>query len=136
MRCERLITIRDEKRATRAPSLEITPHRWRRSRYRERFPRDRREKHQRPVRRVTPELSGAVLRVVQVHRLDLPKQMRRRAGVAWPFYAGVAGAASHLFWQIRTVDLDDPEDCAAKFRSNAAYGAMVFASAVAGKAFA
>ena len=47
-----------------------------------------------------------------------------------------AGAASHLFWQIRTVDLDDPEDCAAKFRSNAAYGAMVFASAVAGKAFA
>ena len=31
------------------------------------------------------------------------------AGVAWPFYAGVAGAASHLFWRIRTVDLDDPE---------------------------
>ena len=58
------------------------------------------------------------------------------AGVAWPFYAGVAGAASHLFWQIRTVDLDDPEDCAAKFRSNATYGGLVFLSAVAGKAFA
>ena len=58
------------------------------------------------------------------------------AGVAWPFYAGVAGAASHLFWQIKTVDLDDPEDCAAKFRSNATYGALVFLSAVAGKAFA
>jgi 4-hydroxybenzoate polyprenyltransferase len=58
------------------------------------------------------------------------------AGVAWPFYAGVAGAASHLFWQIKTVDLDDPEDCAAKFRSNATYGALVFLSAVAGKTFA
>ena len=52
------------------------------------------------------------------------------------FYAGVAGAASHLFWQIRTVDLDDPEDCAAKFRSNATYGGAVFLSAGAGKAFA
>ena len=55
------------------------------------------------------------------------------AGVAWPFYAGVAGAASHLVWQIKTVDLDDPEQCAQKFRSNAGYGALVFAAAVAGK---
>ena len=55
------------------------------------------------------------------------------AGVAWPFYAGVAGAASHLAWQIKTVDLDDPEQCARKFKSNAGYGALVFAAAVAGK---
>jgi len=55
------------------------------------------------------------------------------AGVAWPYYAGVAGAASHVAWQIKTVDLDDPEDCADKFRSNATYGGLVFAAAVAGK---
>ena len=38
-------------------------------------------------------------------------------GLGWPFYAGAAAAASHLAWQTATVDLDDPEDCAAKFRS-------------------
>lgn len=54
-------------------------------------------------------------------------------GLGWPFYAGAAAAASHLAWQTATVDLDDPEDCAAKFRSNNAYGAMVFAAIVAGK---
>jgi hypothetical protein len=31
------------------------------------------------------------------------------------------------------VDLDDPSDCAAKFRSNAQYGGIVFAAIVAGK---
>ena len=46
---------------------------------------------------------------------------------------GGAGRASHLAWQTATVDLDDPEDCAAKFQSNNAYGAMVFAAIVAGK---
>ena len=44
-----------------------------------------------------------------------------------------AAAASDLGGQTATVDLDDPEDCAAKFRSNNAYGAMVFAAIVAGK---
>ena len=56
-------------------------------------------------------------------------------GLDWPFYAGVATAASHLAWQIATVDLNDRDDCAAKFKSNSTYGALVFASIVAGKGF-
>ena len=67
---------------------------------------------------------------------DVVDSLTPAPAVAAPAVDAPAVAASHLFWQIRTVDLDDPEDCAAKFRSNAAYGAMVFASAVAGKAFA
>lgn len=54
-------------------------------------------------------------------------------GLDWPFYAGVATAASHLVWQISTVDLNDRDDCAAKFKSNSTYGALVFASIIAGK---
>lgn len=56
-------------------------------------------------------------------------------GLDYPFYLGVASAASHLAWQIGTVNLDDREDCAAKFRSNSTYGALVFAGIVAGKVF-
>ena len=54
-------------------------------------------------------------------------------GLDFPFYVGVASAASHLAWQIATVDLNNREDCAAKFRSNSTYGALVFAGIVAGK---
>jgi len=54
-------------------------------------------------------------------------------GLDWPFYLGVAIAASHLVWQISTVNLNDRIDCSAKFKSNSTYGALVFASIVAGK---
>ncbi len=44
---------------------------------------------------------------------------------------GVAAAGAHLAWQIGSVDLDDSADCAAKFRSNAWYGALLFAGILA-----
>ncbi|KAL4433055.1 hypothetical protein ABPG77_006482 [Micractinium sp. CCAP 211/92] len=47
------------------------------------------------------------------------------------YYAGVAAAGAHLAWQIGSVDLDDSADCAAKFRSNAWYGALLFAGILA-----
>lgn len=33
-------------------------------------------------------------------------------------FAALAGVLAHLLWQLRSVDLDDPVDCLAKFRSN------------------
>lgn len=53
------------------------------------------------------------------------------AGCGPAFYAGAAGAAAHLAWQIRTVDLDSGADCHAKFVSNAWYGALPFAGILA-----
>jgi 4-hydroxybenzoate polyprenyltransferase len=50
-----------------------------------------------------------------------------------PYAAGVTTAYGHLVWQIRTADLDNPHNLAERFRSNAAVGAIVFASIVAGK---
>jgi len=37
---------------------------------------------------------------------------------AWPYYAALAAAALHFVWQVKTLDLDDPKDCLAKFKSN------------------
>ncbi len=39
-------------------------------------------------------------------------------GLGWPAWIALALVACHLAWQIVAVDLDDPADCLAKFRSN------------------
>ncbi|GMI38160.1 hypothetical protein TeGR_g14389, partial [Tetraparma gracilis] len=49
------------------------------------------------------------------------------------YYVGVTGAASHLLWQIRTADLDDPDNLAVRFKSNQWTGLAVLASVVAGR---
>eukprot|EP00002_Diphylleia_rotans_P041042 TRINITY_DN9884_c0_g1_i1.p1 TRINITY_DN9884_c0_g1~~TRINITY_DN9884_c0_g1_i1.p1 ORF type:complete len:381 (+),score=75.34 TRINITY_DN9884_c0_g1_i1:75-1217(+) len=55
------------------------------------------------------------------------------ASLAWPYYASLAAAASHLAWQIQSVDLNNRQDCMAKFVSNRDFGAIVFAGILAAK---
>lgn len=55
------------------------------------------------------------------------------AGLAWPFYAGLAIAALHLGWQAGTVNMDDPKDCLRKFKSNRDFALIVFAAIVAAR---
>jgi 4-hydroxybenzoate polyprenyltransferase len=54
-------------------------------------------------------------------------------GLSWPFLIGLAAGAAQLVWQVWDVDLDDPKDCLAKFRSNRLFGWLVLASIFAGK---
>jgi 4-hydroxybenzoate polyprenyltransferase len=54
------------------------------------------------------------------------------AGLGWPAMLAVAVVALHLTWQILTVDLDDPADCLAKFRSNRWIGWILLAGIVGG----
>jgi 4-hydroxybenzoate polyprenyltransferase len=42
------------------------------------------------------------------------------------FYAGMALASAHLIWQIATLDIDNAQNCLDRFRSNHAFGAIVF----------
>lgn len=58
------------------------------------------------------------------------------AGLAWPFYAGLAAAAAHAAWQAGTVGIDDPKDCLRKFKSNRDFGLLVLAGIVAGQLLA
>ncbi len=46
------------------------------------------------------------------------------------FLAGLALAAVQLAWQAGKVDIDDPEDCLTKFRSNTWFGWLLFGSAL------
>ncbi|KAK3103236.1 hypothetical protein FSP39_017732 [Pinctada imbricata] len=50
----------------------------------------------------------------------------------WPYYLGVTITASHLAHQIYTVDLDNADDCARKFRSNTQLGLVMFLGIVIG----
>ncbi|CAC5409778.1 COQ2 [Mytilus coruscus] len=50
----------------------------------------------------------------------------------WPYYTGVSITAAHLAYQLYTVDLDNADDCAAKFRSNTGLGFVMFVSIVLG----
>lgn len=54
-------------------------------------------------------------------------------GLGWPFAIGVGAVATHFAWQVRTVRLDYPKDCLAKFRSNRDLGLILFAAIVAGR---
>ena len=54
------------------------------------------------------------------------------AGLAWPFYVGLAVAAGHAAHQVRGVRFDDAGNCLAVFKSNKWFGWIVFFAIVAG----
>ena len=56
------------------------------------------------------------------------------AGLGWAFYLLSALAFAQLLWQALRVDIDDPHDCLAKFRSNRLFGWLVLAALIAGQA--
>lgn len=55
------------------------------------------------------------------------------AGCGALYFAGVAAAAAHMAWQIRTVDLNSGRDCATKFVSNTQYGGIVMSGIMGDK---
>ncbi|OQR80734.1 para-hydroxybenzoate-polyprenyltransferase [Achlya hypogyna] len=54
-------------------------------------------------------------------------------GLGAPFYLGLTAAAGHLAWQVNTAKIDDPLNLQERFASNKHFGALIFASIVAGK---
>ncbi len=53
------------------------------------------------------------------------------AGLSWPFYLGLALGALHLAWQTKTVNITDPRNCLAKFKSNRDFGLVVLVGIIA-----
>jgi 4-hydroxybenzoate polyprenyltransferase len=49
------------------------------------------------------------------------------------FYIGMAGAATHLLWQERKLDINDADGCLMLFKSNKIFGLVVLFAIVAGK---
>ena len=53
------------------------------------------------------------------------------AGIAWPFYVGLAATALQLAWQAADVDTESPQDCMVKFKSNKWFGLILLAGIIA-----
>ncbi|XP_025829164.1 4-hydroxybenzoate polyprenyltransferase, mitochondrial-like [Agrilus planipennis] len=51
---------------------------------------------------------------------------------SWPYYVAVSAVAAHLVSQISCLDIDNPQDCAKKFFSNAQVGFILFSGIVLG----
>jgi 4-hydroxybenzoate polyprenyltransferase len=49
------------------------------------------------------------------------------AGAGWAFFAFWLAAGAQAAWQIATLDIDDGGNCLKRFRSNHAFGAIIFA---------
>ncbi len=58
------------------------------------------------------------------------------AGLAWPFYLGLAGVAAQFAWQVATLDIDDPAGCLKRFKSNRMTGWILLAGIAAAGALA
>jgi 4-hydroxybenzoate polyprenyltransferase len=52
------------------------------------------------------------------------------AGARWIFMLGLLAFAAHLAWQVRRLDIDDPDLCLKLFRSNRDAGLILFAGLV------
>ncbi len=56
-------------------------------------------------------------------------------GLAWPFFVVLSFAGGHLVWQIKTLDINAPDNCLTLFRSNRDFGALIFLAITFGVAF-
>lgn len=52
------------------------------------------------------------------------------SGAEIVFLLGMGAAGAHLLWQVATLDIDDPENCLKRFRSNRDFAAIVFGAIV------
>lgn len=55
------------------------------------------------------------------------------ADLGGTFYIVLAGAAAHLFWQVHTWNMDNPQNCLQRFRSNRDFGLLVLLAVVCGQ---
>ena len=58
------------------------------------------------------------------------------ADLGWPYYLGLALATAQLAWQAARVDIDDPDDCLTKFRSNRLAGWLLLLGIIAARRLA
>jgi 4-hydroxybenzoate polyprenyltransferase len=56
------------------------------------------------------------------------------SGLRLVFIIGILAAGAHLAWQVRSLKMNDPADCLAKFRSNRIFGLILLAAIILDRA--
>jgi len=59
----------------------------------------------------------------------------RLGGTGGLFYPALLLPAAHAVWQLRTLDIDRPANCLARFRANHLFGGLVFVAIIAGNLY-
>ena len=54
------------------------------------------------------------------------------AGMGWFYFLMLGAAALQFVWQVGTLDIDDPKNCLARFKSNRDVGLIIFLGALLG----
>ncbi|PPR14415.1 MAG: 4-hydroxybenzoate octaprenyltransferase [Alphaproteobacteria bacterium MarineAlpha12_Bin1] len=54
-------------------------------------------------------------------------------GIGWPFFIGLSAAIAHVVWQLKTINLENPDNCLKIFKSNRDFGIIVLISIIAGQ---
>jgi len=58
------------------------------------------------------------------------------AALHWTFYVALIPAAVQLAWQVMTLDINDPNNCLARFKTGRDFGLLLFAAFVIGQVVA
>jgi len=58
------------------------------------------------------------------------------SGAGGVFIAGMGLAGAQLAWQVATLDIDDPDNCLSRFRSNRDFGLLIFVAVIVDMALA
>jgi 4-hydroxybenzoate polyprenyltransferase len=53
-------------------------------------------------------------------------------GMNWFYFAALSVVAVQFIWQVRTLDIDDPDNCLARFKSNRDAGLIIFIGCLLG----
>ena len=54
-------------------------------------------------------------------------------GISWPFFIGLSAATLHVVWQLKTINLDNSDNCLKIFKSNRDFGIIVLISIIVGQ---
>jgi 4-hydroxybenzoate polyprenyltransferase len=87
----------------------------------------------RSTARLFGENTRPVLALLYAGAITLFTAAFARAALGIPAYLALVAGALHLAWQVKAVDIDDPDNCLRVFRANNAFGWIIFAG-LAGEA--
>ena len=73
----------------------------------------------------TPRASRRALTAFATAMVSCLSLTAYTAGLHWPFYAAIAGTALHFGWQIRTLDINNADNCLERFKSNRSLGLLL-----------